>query len=184
MNKNNQIFTTRKMILMSILIAMSVTLSRIFGLYIPLATTTKKISFASIPIFIGSIYLGPISGGIMGAMTDIIGSLLFPKGDFQILFTIAPSINGIIPSLIIGKNYKNLPIKVVFACVLQSICANVLNSYFLALLYGKNTFLGHLYARIPFAIVMIIVKSIVLIPLIYKMKGFVLKQDYIDLRIK
>lgn len=184
MNKDEKFFSTKKMVLMALLIAMSVTLSRVLGLYIAMSATTKRISFASIPIFLGSIYLGPIYGGIIGAMTDVIGSLLFPKGAFNPLFTIAPLLNGIIPGLIVGKSYKNLPFKIILACIIQSVIANVLNSYFLTILYGKNTFIGHLYGRIPFGVVMILVKSIILIPMVYKMKGFINKQKSILPRIK
>lgn len=179
-----QFFDTKKMILASLLIAMSIILSRVLGLYLPMGATTKRISFESIPIFLGSIYLGAPYGALIGALTDILGSLMFPKGDYNFLFTIAPIINGIIPALVFNKKYTNLVPKIILACVLQSIVSNTLNSYFLSILYGKNTFMGHLYARIPLGTIMIAVKTVVLVPLIHKLKGFMSNQNMTDVKVK
>lgn len=167
---------TQKLVIAAMCVALSVILSRILGIYV--LGGTKRISFASIPIFIGSLYLGAGYGALIGAVTDITGSLLFPIGGFNILFTIAPAISGALPGLIMKKNYSNFPVKIVFICVLQSITVAVINSYLMSVLYGKNTFLGHLLLRIPFSGIMILVKSLVLIPMVYRLKSFMLSGTF------
>lgn len=168
--------TTKHIVLVALFTAMSVILSRVLVVYV--LGGTKRISFASIPIFIGSLYLGPFYGGIIGALTDIIGSIMFPVGDFNILFTIAPTISGILPGLIMGKNYNKFPIKVVIICLIQAIIVVVINSYIFSALYSKKSFMEIVALRTPFSMFMVAVKSSILIPIIYKMKGFFLQKGF------
>lgn len=156
---------TQKMTYTALTVALGVVLSRVAGLYLPFG---KRISFASIPIFLCSLYLGPVYGLTAGALTDVIGAILFPIGPFNPLFTIAPAVSGSMPG-IMSKTGKVTAIKIIIVCILQSIFTNTLNSYLFSILFAKKSFIAYLAQRLPFGVLMIVLKSLVLIPLVSRL---------------
>lgn len=84
----------------SFMIVFYIILSRFFSIPYMFGLSFFKLSIASSVITFSSFYLGPLFGFIVGTLGDIIGALAFPQGEFNILFTIAASLNGIMPYLI------------------------------------------------------------------------------------
>ena len=74
----NKLLNTKNLAVLGMLVAVSVVLSRFCVVYI---TTSIRINFGNIPIFLAGIFFGPIAGGLTGAVSDIIGScFLSPLG--------------------------------------------------------------------------------------------------------
>ena len=59
----------------AMLLAMEVILSRFFSI----ATPVTKCSFAFVPLAICGALFGPVYGGIMGGLADLLGAILFPS---------------------------------------------------------------------------------------------------------
>lgn len=80
------------------LIAMSIILQRLF--VIPFGVPSLyRISLGNVPIIMGSLFLGPVFGGLVGAASDLIGIALFPVGTFVIWPTLTAAAYGIFPWL-------------------------------------------------------------------------------------
>lgn len=69
-----------------------------------------KITFIYIVWLIAAASLGPIGGGIVGALSDLLGAIIFPTGAINPLLTIGCTLYGVIAGLL----FKYLPIKNVF----------------------------------------------------------------------
>nr|WP_307908120.1 ECF transporter S component [Mycoplasmopsis bovis] len=71
--------TIRKISFIGILIAISVVIFVVFASFVPLISIpTYKISFIGLPIKISGLIFGPLVGGIVGLISDIISFSLFP----------------------------------------------------------------------------------------------------------
>ncbi len=84
----------------ALMIALFIILSRALSIPYFFGVPFLKISIASSVAAFSSFYLGPFFGFIVGTFGDIIGALAFPQGEFNILFTIASSLGGLMPYFI------------------------------------------------------------------------------------
>ena len=90
----------------AILIAISILLRKFLTIPLPIGI----LNFGGFPIILAGLMLGPVAGGITGALSDIIGATLAPHGPYIPFFTITSALTGIIPPLamrIFSKNASN-----------------------------------------------------------------------------
>lgn len=121
-NTDSQKFTSLTIVRAGLFIAMSLVLKVIFEIYIPLAgIPALRINFASVPLMISGMVLGPAAGFISGAAADIINFMAKPGGPFFPGFTLVSALSGFIPGLI----YKYIK---------KDINYNLLNTIFISLL--------------------------------------------------
>lgn len=55
---------------------------------VPFGSYSLKIGFGVLPVILSGVLFGPAYGGIVGALTDLIQALLFPKGAYMPWFTV------------------------------------------------------------------------------------------------
>ncbi len=162
--KNVKVLTT---------VAMLLAMATVLGFFKIPITNLIEIRFGFITVALGSALFGPAVGGILGALSDILGYLAKPTGAFFPGFTISSAISGIIYGLILytkkGSFSRNSMIARIFAAELtHTICVGLLlNSYNLSLLYG-TPYLQTMIARIPKEMIMlpinVVLLSVCLIP--------------------
>ncbi len=103
-------FTTRQLVLMALLISITVILTRIASLRIAFAGVEGiRIGLGDLPIILAGMAFGPVSGGIVGAISDITGFYINPMGYYMPHFTLVRALNGIIPGIMFmlsDKGYK------------------------------------------------------------------------------
>jgi len=99
-----KIITLKEMIILALLIAMEIVLSRFLSISMP----TIKISFAFLPIAFAAILFGPIWAGIAGALADFLGAILFPVGAFFPGFTLTALLVGVVYGLFLYKGHSSL----------------------------------------------------------------------------
>lgn len=123
------------------MIALSVLLSRFFSFRIPLGGVDAiRIGFGGLPIILAGIYYGPLAGGIVGAIADIVGYIISPMGAYLPHFTFVSFLTGFIPGLIVShiikdsKNYWGLVLAIAIG---QGITTLLLIPYFLYSLFGQ-----------------------------------------------
>ncbi|MGL5440553.1 MAG: folate family ECF transporter S component [Filifactoraceae bacterium] len=128
---------TRGMLIGALLVAISVVLARFVGFMLPGGAI--RISFTNVPIILGGMFLGPIGGFIVGAVSDIIGAILFPQGTFFPGFVLSSGLVGLIPGLIM-KSEKDFTItRVVIAnIIIFAIVSIGLNTFWLSILLKKG----------------------------------------------
>jgi riboflavin transporter len=135
-------FTPLTIAYAALLIALSVVLSAwlsfpldLFGVYI------KKIGFGSVPVMLGGMLFGPVVGGIIGALSDVLQYIIAPKGAYIPLFTLTNLLIGVIPSLFFLWDRSDRRkggwafLKVLLAvAVTYAVCSVFLNTLWLLLL--------------------------------------------------
>ncbi len=100
-------FSTSTITKMALFIAISVVLSRFLSFkMIFMGIEGIRIGFGSFTIILSGILFGPISGAIVGALSDIIGYMISPLGPYMPHFTLNAALVGFIPGVLLYKNYK------------------------------------------------------------------------------
>ncbi len=151
-----RISTTHKLVLMAMLAATQIVLSR----FLSINLWNLKIGFSFVPIAVAGMLLGPISAGLTGAVADLVGATLFPSGAFFPGFTLTAFLTAFGYGFFLQKkqNLPNILAAVLFSEIIGSI---LLNTLWISILYG-TPFIALLPARITQAVGMGIVEVIVI----------------------
>ncbi|MFW6264607.1 MAG: folate family ECF transporter S component [Bacillota bacterium] len=133
-------FTVRKLVHLSFLIALSIVLTRLLSIRIPFGGVEGvRIGFGALPIIFAGVVFGPLAGGIVGAISDLIGYFINPMGAYMPHFTLTSFLTGFIPGLLIfylfsrKKNYWRLLFAISTGQIITSI---VLVPYFMLTLFS------------------------------------------------
>ena len=136
--------------------AMLIAVSVVLGFYSLQMTEYLKIGFAFIADELTGMMFGPVAGGLMGGIADLVRYVVRPTGPFFPGFTIGSIVSGIIYGMILYK--KPLTIKrVIAANGLVTLIVNLgMTTYWLTILYG-NAFFAILPARV--------IKELIMLPI-------------------
>ena len=133
-------FSTKKIVYMAFLIALSIVLTRMFSIRIPLyGVEGIRIGFGGLPIILAGIFLGPLAGGIVGATADLLGFWVNPIGAYMPHFTMTAFLTGFIPGFLFyyafqqEKSYTALISAVGIGQITTSI---IMVPYFIHTLFG------------------------------------------------
>ncbi len=129
MLENTKKITTKQMVIMAMLIALQIILSR----FLSISAWNMKIGFSFLPIALAGILFGPIQSGIVSVISDIIGATLFPSDQFLPGFTLTACIVGILYGLL-HKNHTTMRILLV-VLLTEIIGSLILNTIWLSQLY-------------------------------------------------
>ncbi len=124
-------FSTKTLSLMALLIALEVVLSR----FLSISAWNVKIGFSFVPVVIAAILLGPLQAGLVGALSDFIGAILFPIGAYFPGFTLTAFLTGAVFGLFLHKRQDGLR-SLGAVGVNQFVLSLFLNSFWISLLYG------------------------------------------------
>ncbi len=154
--------TTKRLVQLSMLIALNVVFSRFFSVML---TDSIKLSTTFIIMAITGAIFGPIWAGIAGVIADLIGIMLFPQGSgFFIGFTLS----AFVDCFIYGYFFSKRPFKTYYVFVTVAIStilvSYLMNTYWLCLMTGNN-FAQLVIPRVMTSLVIVPVKIIILIPL-------------------
>lgn len=139
-----------------ILVAMEIILAR-FSIH----TWNLKIGFSFIPVVLAAIFYGPVAGGLVGAIGDVIGAFLFPVGAFFPGFTLTAFLNGIIYGAFF-RDHVSLKNVVCAEVAVQVFISQFLNTYWISFLYGSPYWLLF-FTRIYQTLAMFAVQSAVIL---------------------
>ncbi len=124
--KKRKISTT-VLVKASLLTAVSIVLTRFFSYMIPLGgLPALRIGFGNIPLILAGMMFGPLVGGIVGVVSDLVGYMITPMGGtFFPGFTLTAALYGIFSGILfkhfkihkmkINFNYINAVVMVLFA---------------------------------------------------------------------
>ena len=126
---------------MGLLMALSILLTRLASLRIAIGSVEGiRIGLGKLPVILGGIIFGPLSGGLIGALSDIIGYFINPLGAYMPHFTLTSALSGMIPALVLrlwptGDEPKVLELGIAVTCG-HVITALLLVPYFLNSIFG------------------------------------------------
>lgn len=145
MQKHN----TKKLVVMALLIAIEIILSRFLSISTPIA----KIGFAFVPVVIIAMLYGPFYAGAANGAADFIGAVLFPIGSYFPGFTLTAMLTGVIYGLFLYGRPKKIWGITIMVLVITLFLHLGLNTVWLRMLTGK-AFMVILPTRIAQAAVM------------------------------
>ena len=159
--------TTRQLTFAALLAALAVVLSvHPFTFYL---TQSIRITFREVPIYLCSVTLGPILGGICSFIADLCGTFISSSGNaWNPLFALNAVLIGVIPGIlmrILESLIKRIP-----ATIVSVTTANVAVSVFLTPLWlyilGMNGGVPYwtlLLTRLPLILVMTVIQILVIL---------------------
>ena len=144
----------------ALLVAMGVVLSMF---RFPLSTVTE-ITLTGLPIAAGGYLCGPWIGLIIGALVDIVGFILAPKGAFFPGFTISSALTGMFYGIFLYRKWwdmkgrsagllhdgiRGLAVRVIASHLMKTLLISLmLNCFWLSIFYGMS-FKAVFLASIP-----------------------------------
>lgn len=154
MNKNT--FTTRKLVLVSMIIACQVILTRYLGIEL---AQNQRIAFAFIPVAVNGVLFGPLTTGISSVIADIVGYLLHPTGPYFPGFSLSAFLVGVSYGIFLhGRvTYGRILGASLTACIVNL----VFNTLWLSILFG-NPYRVVFLTRLPFQLILFGVRFVVL----------------------
>ncbi|WP_297133661.1 folate family ECF transporter S component [Terrisporobacter sp.] len=150
-------FDVKKLIQISLLIAIEVILTRFCSIQTPIL----RIGFGFLPIAITAMMYGPLSAGISYVIGDTLGMLLFPSGAYFPGFTLTAFLTG----LTYGVFLYNKPVtwtRIIGSVLTVCLVINLgLDTYWLSIMMGKG-YLALLPTRIIKSVIMIPIQALII----------------------
>lgn len=115
-----------------VLVAMEIILARFFSIH----TWNLKIGFSFIPVVVAAIFYGPVTAGLVAAIGDILGAILFPVGAFFPGFTITAFAAGVVFGLFLRKG-TSVGCVVISVFITQIAGSLFVNTFWISFLYGS-----------------------------------------------
>lgn len=122
------------LVLMGLLTAMEILLSRLFAIRTPIVT----IGLGFIPITVAAMLFGPVKGGTVAALADFIGAVLFPIGAYFPGFTLTAFLTGVIYGLFLRERPLRLRSVILGVLLVNLVCSLMIDTYWLYLITGKG----------------------------------------------
>ena len=125
--------STKKLITLGVLVAMDVVLTR----FLSLNAWNTRIGFGFVPMVIAALIYGPLSAGVVGALADFIGAILFPTGPYFPGFTFSMFLMGLVFGFFLYKK-KAIWRVVISVVITQFVISLFLTTYWIHVLYGAK----------------------------------------------
>ena len=172
-NQKKQAFSTRVLSYCALLAALSVVLAR---LIIPMPNEFTRFSIEAVPTVLAGILFGPIAGGLVGFVSDLVGCLFSGYG-YKPLFCVPPILYGVCGGLFRYYLASNVSIPRLAVGLLPPVVLGSIlyQSVTLAFVYPTGTFLQSFLLKlttrsIQFSITLVL--DVIVIFLLFRSKLF------------
>ncbi len=108
---------SKRILLCALFIASCIVLGRILSI----RTTIITIGFSFVPIMLGAIILGPKYSTFIATISDIIGALLFPTGNYFFGFTISAFFTGLTYGILLYRKEFNIDKSFIIRLIISTI---------------------------------------------------------------
>lgn len=126
---NKKLINTKALVGASLLTAISIILTRVFSIMVPLAgLPALRIEFGMLPLIITGILYGPFWGGLAGIIADLIGVMINPMGAYFPGFTLSSMLWGALPGILyslVKKNNFKINYNIINGAVLTMIATGI-----------------------------------------------------------
>ena len=175
-------FTPKRIAYLGIMTALAV-ITNIFS--VTVNSGANSISFNYVICSLAGVFFGPISGGIVGLLGDLVGCLIAPKGPFNPFVMLSSALIGVLSGLAFMIPKVNVYLKLLIAYIfIFVVCTLGFNTFGLWFYYakGKKSFWVYLIGRAPFQAINIVINIAITYALYFPLKKFVF--DKLDLSTK
>lgn len=150
----------------ALLVALEVVLNR----FLSINTPGLKIGFSFVPIVVAAIVFGPLRAGVIYAVADLIGAMLFPIGPYFPGFTVCAFMMGTVYGAFLYKREKlGLLKNILPPIIINNIVFGLLvNTIWVSILYDSRSYWGWFLYRLPEYAVLVPISAI-LTPAIFKL---------------
>ncbi len=124
-------FNLKTLTALALLTALEIVLSR----FLSISTQLTKISLAFIPVAAAAGLFGPVEAGVVAALGDFLGALLFPVGPYFPGFTLTAFLMGAVYGLFLHRR-KGFGWVALSVGIHQFVLSLLLNSLWISVLYG------------------------------------------------
>lgn len=150
-------FKTKRTVTLGVLIALEIVLSR----FLSISGPTVKIGLAFFPLAVAAILYGPLWGGAVGALADLIGALVFPIGAYFPGFTLTQFLTGVVYGLFLHKKkFRMSAVNAATAivCLVLNLGLNSLWLYYLM----RDALVAMMPVRALNSVIMVLVQSVLI----------------------
>ena len=144
---------------------MLLALKMVLNMFTINVTSILKVGFAYLPIAAAGMLFGPVAGGIVGAVGDILGYFVQPAGPYFPGFTLDAVLSGFIYGLLLYRRPVRLGRTFAAKALVTLLISFVLNPLWLSLLYGK-AFIAVVSARMATNLTLLPIDTAILLALL------------------
>lgn len=150
--------STKMLVMLALLTALNLVLGRP-----PLSFMiwSNKIGFGFVPVFVAAWLYGPLAAGIVGALGDFLGAVLFPVGPYFPGFTATAFVSGVLFGLLLHQK-QTVPRILAAGLINQLVLSLVVNTFWISVLYG-SPFGGLLASRLIQCAIMLVLEIAVIL---------------------
>lgn len=160
--------STKTMVLLSVLVALQIILAR----FCSFNAWNTRIGLGFIPVALAGALFGPLSAALVGAVSDILGALLFPSGTYFPGFTVTAACMGLSFGFFLRNGRLHLP-RILMAVGLNQIVFSLgMNTLWISILYGSSFF-----ALLPARALQVVVIAPVQVIILMALSGVVKRAD-------
>lgn len=149
-----QKINTKMIVVMGMLVAIEIVLSR----FLSVNAWNLKIGFNFVPVVIAGMLFGPLYAGVVGALGDFLGAIMFPIGTYFPGFTVTALLMGAIWGFFLHKEY-NFPGILAAILINQIVLSQCLNTLWISILYGSD-YTALFVSRIMQTVILIVVQFV------------------------
>lgn len=153
--------STKTVCSLGLLIAITVVLSMISG-HLRIGNISK-LSISFISVFIAAYAYGGITGGLVGALADVISCFVNPVGPFMLQITLIEFVFGFIYGLFFYKTNLKFYIPIVILCDLIQFITNILLKTLVLSLSYNTPFNVFFISRMPMCVLQMVIILVVII---------------------
>ena len=150
-------FEPKRLVLLALLTALYIVLER----FLSFSMWNMRIGFAFAALAIAGMVCGPLSAGLVGALGDILGMMLFPSGPYFPGFTLNAFLTGAVFGLFLHKTQNKERIFCAVA-INQLVLSLFLQTLWISITYGAS-YKALLPTRLTQCLIMIPLQLIVLL---------------------
>lgn len=149
----------RRLVIVSLLIGLNIVFSRL----VSISNLSFKISLTFITLIIAAYLYGPFYSCIVGGVGDLVGSLLFPIGAYNPLFTLTAILSGLVYGIFLHKELKVK--KIIISVLIDKLVVSLLINTLIISILSNASFEALFLTRLYTNIIMIIIEIVVIISL-------------------
>lgn len=133
---------TVQIVTMGLLVAIEIVLNRFASFNV----WNLKIGLAFVPVMLAGMLMGPVKAGIVGAVSDFLGAIIFPIGAYFPGFTFGAFLKGLLYGALLYKKQSVLNITIT-SIIDQLVISLFVTSIWISILYG-SPYWGIVYTRL------------------------------------